>query len=420
MDSIISFLEKREAIEQATAGNLQQFFKTPRKIYLGIDPTAGSLHLGHLIGLVMQLHFSRFGHKPVFVIGGATALIGDPSGKDKERPLRSLEEIQQNAKKLKSFIYDFFDKQGIQEKPLIVNNYDWFSAMDMIVFLRDVGKQFRIGPMLAKESVKKRVASEEGMSFTEFSYQLLQAYDFYHLLKHEDVHCQIGGSDQFGNITAGIEFIRKTQGQSAHGLTFPLLTRADGKKFGKSEGGAIWLDDKLTSTFDFYQYLYRIPDADVFKALCLLTTLDSDKLQDLKSTNHGPNFCQKILAQEVTKLVHGEKGLREAMQATKSLQPGKLVFDKNNLSDAMQNLPHKSIAKGRVLGKAFLDVMLLSELCSSKGEIRRLIQNGGAYLNGDKVDDPFFLLSEKHILPGNLFVLHAGKKKAILMKIEES
>ncbi|NGX44205.1 MAG: Tyrosine--tRNA ligase, partial [Candidatus Anoxychlamydiales bacterium] len=268
MTNVIEVLQKRNFIDQLSDKQLKEIVNKPISCYVGFDPTADSLHIGHLVGVMALSWLKKHGHKAYALIGGATGRIGDPAGKSLERPFLDDKIILKNISSIRTFLEKVLGKD-IQ----VVNNNNWFEKIKFTDFLRDIGKYFRIGPMLAKESVKLRMESQEGMSFTEFSYQILQSYDFYHLYKHSNITLQIGGSDQWGNITAGIELIRKLTHKTVYGMTFPLLTRADGKKFGKTESGAVWLDEKKLSYFDFYQYLIRVLDTDVIKLLKMLTFL---------------------------------------------------------------------------------------------------------------------------------------------------
>lgn len=421
MNDVITFLEKRDFVDQKTHENLGEILQTPASVYLGIDPTAPSLHLGNLVGIIALMHFQRMGHRPVILVGGATGLIGDPSGKDKERPLLTPEMVKENAAALEKQLSRFFRSDEKATKPLFVNNFNWFSQMNSIEFLRDIGKQFRIGQMMGKESVRARLQSEEGMSFTEFSYQLLQGYDFYYLFKHHNVTVQIGGSDQFGNITAGIEYVRRVEGKSVYGMTFPLLTRSDGKKFGKSEKGAIWLSAELCSPYELYQYLYRTPDQDVVKMMKMLTLMEIAEIhkieKEMNSPSYVPNSAQKRFAEEVTKIVHGEKGLKEAREASATLQPGKMEFNEDNLLEIAKTIPNVSFQKADVIGTSFADIAVKGGLLTSKSEVRRLIQNNGAYLNGQKVSDPNLTIGLDHLLKGNLLLISCGKKKSLLIQL---
>lgn len=417
--TVFDWFFERGFIEQSTSDDLKGMLENPLPFYFGIDPTAPSPHLGNWVGIVASMKLQKFGHRPIILVGGATGLIGDPSGKDLERPLLSAEEIQKNVDSLTKVLEKFLDFKHPTAAPLIVNNYDWFSKMNMIEFLRDVGKQFRLGPMLAKESVKNRVASEEGMSFTEFSYQILQGYDFYYLSEKYGVKLQIGGSDQYGNITAGIDLTRRLSKKTVYGLTFPLLVRSDGKKFGKSEKGAIWLKEELCSPFEMYQYLVRVADKDVKRMLEMLTLLDMDEIHSIeKEIDKQPNFAQKRLAEEVVRLVHGEKGLKDALGATEALAPGKMNFFEEGLSALQKNMPNIELNCLDVLHQTYIDVVVKSGLIPSKSEVRRLIQNQGAYLNGKKISDPNFVITKDFLLQENLCVVSAGKKKSILIRVK--
>lgn len=421
MSNVYDFLCERNFIDQSTSEDLRDVLQQPRNFYFGIDPTASHLHLGHLVGIVFCMHMQRFGHRPVLLIGGATGLIGDPSFKDQERPLLTQEQVQQNVKGLVKSLKKFLDFDHPIAKPIVLNNYDWFSKMSVVEFLRDVGKQFRIGAMMGKESVRSRFNSEEGMSFTEFSYQLLQGYDFAYLYKRENVILQIGGSDQYGNITAGIEYTRRVYSDVVYGMTFPLLTRSDGKKFGKSEKGAIWLSEELCSPFELYQYLYRVPDQDVIRMFCMLTLLDIQEIRSIqlsmKKDDYQVNSAQKRLAEEVTRLIHGETGLQRAMRTTEAIAPGKMNFDEEHLREVAKNMPNVSLAKKDVVGASFVDVIVYAKLVSSKSEARRLIQNGGAYLNGEKVLEGSYVVEEKDVLKGNVLVVSSGKKNPLLIQL---
>lgn len=419
--NVIRELKKRGFVDQMSSEELEKLTDKPLSLYVGFDPTADSLHLGNLVGIMALLWFQKAGHTPYVLLGGATGRIGDPSGKSLERPLLQEEEIQKNISCLETFFKKFFSRhKGIS--PVIVNNDTWFSQLHLIDFLRDVGKHFRMGPMLAKESVKQRISQKEGMSFTEFSYQMIQGYDFYHLFTNDQVQLQVGGSDQWGNITAGIEYTRKRCQKSVYGLTHPLVTRSDGKKFGKSEGGAIWLDDKKVSFFEFYQYLFRIPDQDVTKLMRLLTFMDLSEIekieQDMKKDDYVPNTAQKRLAEEVTLIVHGSEGLAIAQKVTEGAKPGKATtLTKEVLEEISKDMPHQKLSKNQILGISIIDVAVLINLVTSKGEMRKLIKNGGAYLNNHRVESSDYLLEEKDLIDSLYLLFGAGKKKKILVSV---
>ncbi|MDX8431503.1 MAG: tyrosine--tRNA ligase [Candidatus Algichlamydia australiensis] len=419
MKNVLTFLRERDFLDQVTHEEMEEVLNSPQKIYLGFDMTADSLHLGNLVGLILLRWFQKFGHTPVVLLGGATTKIGDPSGKSKERPLLDPEEAKKNFNKIKAQVGRFFDDKG--PKPVILNNDDWLAEIPIIDFMRDVGKHFRMGTMLSKESVKLRVNSDEGMSFTEFCYSLLQGYDFYYLSKNKGILFQGGGSDQWGNITAGIELTRKKSGISVFGITFPLLTRSDGRKFGKSESGAIWLDQEKTSPFALYQYLYQLADADVGKMLRMLTFLDTEKIRAyekaLKEGSAQPNEGQKLLAEEVTKFVHGDVGLEAAKQGTKGAAFGQKI-DAESLRSALGAMPTVSMSKSDVVGKRFTELVAFVKLASSKGEAHRLVKNGGAYLNNEKVLDPAKIIEHSDLIEGEFLLLGSGKKKKSVIQID--
>jgi len=349
------------------------------------------------------------------VLGGATGRIGDPSGKSTERVLLDAETIEKNI----AGIRVHFDR--ILNKPTLVNNDSWFAKYSFIDFLRDIGKHFRVNIMLAKDSVKSRLQSDEGISYTEFSYQLLQSYDFYHLYQ-EGVILQGGGSDQWGNITAGIELVRKLLGQTAYGLTYPLLTRSDGKKFGKTEGGAIWLAADRTSPYELYQYLFRMPDADVIKLMRMLTMMEMDEIRKwekaLEESTYVPNSAQKRLAEELTTLLHGPEGLQSALRATEAAAPGHHTeLSSEVFRQMMKDLPYVQLSKCDVMDKKYTDIAVQSGLVTSKGEATRLVTQGGAYLNNARVEDPQLKFNDSHLIGGEFILLAAGKKKKILLYV---
>lgn len=416
MKNIIKTLQERGFIDQMTSEELENHVKTPIAAYIGFDPTADSLHLGNLVGIIALSWFEKFGHTPVAILGGATGRIGDPSGKSMERPLLDEKTLKYNVDRIKTFFHKILPRSKV------LNNEEWLGAMSLVDFLRDVGKHFRIGPMLAKESVRARVQSEEGMSFTEFSYQTLQGYDFYYLNKHHKVSLQMGGSDQWGNITAGIELNRKLGGNSIYGLTFPLITRSDGKKFGKSEEGAIWLAEDRLSPYQLFQYLVRVPDADVIRLLKMLTFLDLSEIQEIetqmKNSNYVPNSAQKKLAEEVVRFVHGEEGVASALRATDAMAPGSQAnLSADVLKDLAKDMPNATIAKADIVGQKFSDVATRLGLTPSKSEASRLIKNGGAYLNNEKIGDPSFVIEESHLIEGTYLVLSTGKKNKMLVTV---
>ena len=414
---LIDVLKKRSFIDSLTnEAEIRIAIEQKKPVYIGFDATAPSLHLGNFVGLIALMWFQKHQVPTVALIGGATTKIGDPSGKSKERPLLEIEEIQSNIDSIKTQIQSFIP--GIK----VMDNEDWFSQMNVLEFLRDIGKSYRMGVMLSKESVRLRIDSEEGMSFTEFSYQILQGFDFHYLAKNNQVRMQMGGSDQWGNIVSGIEYHRKIAGEELFGITFPLLTRSDGKKFGKSEEGAIWLSKELCSPYKFYQYLMRVPDADVVKLMRMLTLIDNQEIEvDEKRLQNGdckPNELQRKLAQEVTKLVHGDHGVEVAEKVTACLLPGSEAdLDPATLEALLLDMPSVKLKKQDVLGATFAELSVSAGLLNSKGEGNRLIKNGGAYINNQKIVETSFRIEEKMIL-GNRFVLiGSGKKKKLLVQV---
>ncbi len=356
MSNVIDCLRERGLLDAITSEDLIKKLEQPIRLYCGFDPTADSLHIGNLVGIVVLRWFQKYGHTPVVILGGATGRIGDPSGKSIERPLLDTSTIAYNVTRIRRHFEAILDFFTTKARPMVFNNDAWFSEFRLIDFLRDVGKHFRLGTMLAKESVKSRLNSEEGISFTEFSYQLLQSYDFYHLYTEHGVVLQIGGSDQWGNITEGVDLIRRLGGGPSYGLTFPLLTRSDGKKFGKSESGAIWLAADRCSPFDFYQYFFRIPDADVIKMMRVLTFMDLSEIAEyeekMKGTGYVPNTAQKRLAEEMTRLVHGEEGLAKALKVTEGAAPGTdAALDPESLRELAKDMPSSELALSELVDR---------------------------------------------------------------------
>jgi tyrosyl-tRNA synthetase len=419
--NIVEDLKKRGFIDAVSSEEMQAFCQNPKRVYVGFDPTADSLHLGNLVGIIALRWFQLYGHTPYVLMGGATGSIGDPSGKSKERVLLDLPTIEKNIIKISELFDRFLDRSGPQGYQL-VNNENWLGKMSMIEFLRDVGKHFRLGPMLGKESVKQRMLSEEGMSFTEFSYQILQGYDFYHLSQHEGVTIQMGGSDQWGNITAGIEFARKMTHKGLYGLTFPLLTRSDGKKFGKSEDGAIFLHAEKTSPYEFYQYFMSIPDSDCIKMMKMLTFLPLEEIEAIEKEHLAGllphHHMQQLLAKELTLFVHGETGLEAAKRATESFFGNALTIDESTLAALALELPKWQSRKEEVLGCKFTEVAVKSGLCTSKGEAARLIKNQGATINHQKVEDVNHVISDREIVGERFLLLGSGKKTKIIVEIK--
>lgn len=422
MANVIDVLEERGLIEGKTSEEIRDLANNPLKIYCGFDPTADSLHLGNLVPMLGLAWFQKFGHTPVVVLGGATGMIGDPSGRSTERQFLDESTIQHNLEGIRKNFSQVLNFADPRATPLVLNNLDWFKEIGFIQFLRDYGKLFRLGPMLSKESVRARMQSEEGMSYTEFAYQVLQGYDFLHLYDNYGVSVELGGSDQWGNITAGTELIRKVHGKSAYGLTFPLLTKSDGQKFGKSEKGAIWLSQEKLSVYEFYQYVIRVEDADVIKLMRMLTFMDMKEIYEYEKKMNEPNYiprtAQKRLAEEITRLIHGEEGLQKALQVTEGLMPGSQTkLDVDVLEQLAKDMPNYELASEQVLGKKLIDLLVELGLQPSKGEARKLIKNGGVSINNEKISDENSSITENHLIANRLILLATGKKNKILVRL---
>ena len=420
MKHIIDILKERGLIDNVTSNQeLYEHLQKPRKVYCGFDPTADGLHLGSYLPLRVAKWFVECGHTVVVLLGGATASIGDPSGKSHERPLLSAECIQKNLEGIKADIINAIGVASDSSQVEFVNNFDWFSKITILDFLRDIGKHFRLGPMLSKEMVKSRLKTDEGLSYTEFSYQILQGFDFYYLQQNHQVSVQIGGQDQWGNIISGLEYIGKRQGSDAYGLTFPLLLGSDGKKFGKTAEGAIWLSDKKLSPYDFYQYLLRVSDADVFNMLQLLTDVSIDEVEALnessKLPSYTPNTAQKLLASELTKAIHGDRGLEMAMKTTQLMKPGSVkAVDLNNLSTMKDLIPTYQLSENQ-LEASLIDIISDLQITKSRSEGRRLVRNKGIYLNEKVIEDESRKVTKEDILDGCVLISVGKKRKYLLM-----
>lgn len=419
---IVEILQSRGLLDALTNEELKVASQKPLRVYCGFDPTGDSLHLGNMVAIMGLAWFQRAGHQPVALVGGATGMIGDPSGKQHERALLDEETLRKNEKGIQKNLETILKNDPTLPEPLILNNYDWFKQFSFLTFLRDVGKHFRVGTMMAKDSVKGRMDSEEGMSFTEFSYQLLQGYDFYHLFQNHGVQVQIGGSDQWGNITAGTDYIRKMTGKHVFGLTMPLLTRSDGQKFGKSEQGAIWMSAEKLSPFEFYQYLIRVPDSDVIRLLKMLTFVELGEIRDLehrmKEPNYVPNTAQRLLAETITNLVHGQEGLHKALTATLGMAPGKVIeLDANTLRDLIKDVPSAKLLLADVQDQKLIDVVVKAGFSPSKGDVRRLIRNGGVWVNNAKIDDENFVVEASQLIENQFLLISLGKKHKSIIEV---
>lgn len=421
----ISELRWRGMIHDMMPGTEEQLRKEPTTGYIGFDPTADSLHIGNLVPILLLMHFQRAGHKPIALVGGATGMVGDPSGKSEERKFLDEETLRYNLSCQKKQLEKFLDFNTKINPAEIVNNYDWFKDMGFLQFLREAGKYITVNYMMAKDSVKKRL--ETGISFTEFSYQLVQGYDFYWLYKHKNCKLQMGGSDQWGNIVTGTELIRRKDGGEAYALTTPLLTRSDGSKFGKSEGGNVWLDSNKTSPYKFYQYWLNLSDEDAEKYIKVFTFLTQEEIAALTEEHRKApetRLLQKTIAREVTTLVHSRSDYQTAAEASEILF-GKGTTDvlnklsENDFLSVFEGVPTYEI-DSQLVHKGTPAIVLLTEhapVFPSKGEMRRLVQNGGLSINKQKWTQPDapvtsgFLVREKYIL------VQKGKKNYVLLKI---
>lgn len=380
-------------------------------LYCGVDPTADSMHIGHLLPFLTLRRFQNHGHKPIVLVGGATGTIGDPSGKKEERSLQTMDQVQKNVDGLRAQLEKIFSVEG-DNGAVLVNNYDWIGKMDVVTFLRDFGKNIGVNYMLAKDTVSSRL--ESGISFTEFAYTILQAMDFYYLHKNYSCRMQIGGSDQWGNITTGLEMIRKMnpEGDQAFGFTIPLVTKADGTKFGKTESGAIWLDPKKTSPYEFYQFWINTADADVIRYLKIFTFLSKEEIDSLEASMKEEAHlrkAQKALAEEMTRLIHGQEALDQAINITKALFSG----DIKSLSASEIEQGLKGVPTFEVAGElpSIVDLLVDAGISPSKRQAREDVQNGAVSINGEKMTDTAYVLSESDKMDGRFTVIRRGKKK---------
>jgi tyrosyl-tRNA synthetase len=426
--TLFSDLRWRDLVHQTTndEGFDAWLTEKPRTLYAGFDPTAASLHVGHMMGLIMLRRFQKAGHRPIAVVGGATGMIGDPSGKSDERNLLSKEDLQRNVEAIGRQMAQFLDFEKGESSALLVNNLDWTGPWSYLDFLRDIGKNFPVNVMLAKDSVKSRLgrgddAGSAGMSYTEFSYMLLQAYDFVHLADKYGCELQAGGSDQWGNITAGIDLARRMRGVQLQGMTWPLLTKSDGTKMGKTESGAVWLAADRTSPYQFYQYWINVDDADAGKCLRLLTELSHEEIEllDIARINHpDKRDSQRRLAEEITKLVHGEAGLKSALKATEIFF-GAEISDLNDaqLGEIFADVPSKTLSRERLNGGFnIVDALAEAGLAKSKGDARRAVEQGGAYVNNRRIEGIDTQLTAEHLASETVMVLRSGKKKYALLR----
>ncbi len=428
----IDELTWRGMIHTVMPGTDEELKKGMATAYLGIDPTADSLHIGHLVGVMMLKHFQRSGHKPLALIGGATGMIGDPSMKSQERVLIDEETLRHNQEAIKKQLAKFLDFDSTAPNAAeLVNNYDWMKDYGFLNFIRDIGKHITVNYMMAKDSVKKRLGSDasHGMSFTEFSYQLLQGYDYLWLYRNKNCRLQLGGSDQWGNITTGTELIRRTEGGEAFALTCPLITKADGGKFGKTESGNVWLDPKRTSPYKFYQFWLNVSDADAEKYIKIFTTLSREEIDALvaeQAENPGLRPLQKRLAREITSMVHSEAEADAAIEASQILFNPKAVealhnLDEATLLDIMDGVPQYPVSRAAIEeGQPLVELITTAEcpVFPSKGEFRKMVQGGGLSINKEKVTDPQAKATTDMLLQNKYILAQRGKKNFFLLRAE--
>jgi tyrosyl-tRNA synthetase len=424
MAGILDELAWRGMLQDATEGAGDHLAGGPRACYIGFDPTASSLHVGTLLPIMGLVHLQRAGHQPIALVGGGTGLIGDPSGKVSERKLLTPEEAAANAEAIHRQLEHFLDF-GVRSNPARMrNNHDWLGRIPLVEFLRDIGKHFSVNAMLRKDSVRRRIESEEsGISFTEFSYQLLQAYDFLELFRREGCTVQMGGSDQWGNITAGIDLIRRMEGGHAYGATFPLLQTSAGTKFGKTEAGTVWLDPARTSPYRFYQFWINSDDQDALRYLRFFTLLPREDVEALDAaTRETPErrAAQRTLADDVTRRVHGEDGLGRARRATEALFGGELEgLSAEDIADVFADVPSSDVERSALEGDGMPIVDLLTEtgIAPSRAEAKRAIEGGGIYVNNRRVGELDRRVSAADAIDGEFLVLRKGKKSYHLVRV---
>ena len=430
MNSFIEELRWRGMLQDMTPEIEEHLAKGMASAYLGFDPTADSLHIGHLVGVMTLLHFQRAGHKPFALVGGATGMIGDPSFKSAERNLLDKATLDHNVSCIQGQLSKFLDFSGeASNKAELVNNYDWMSQFSFLEFIRDVGKHITVNYMMSKDSVKRRLEDGNGLSFTEFSYQLIQGYDFFHLWKNMNCTVQLGGSDQWGNIVTGTELIRRMGGGSAYALTVPLITKADGTKFGKTESGSVWLDPEKTSPYAFYQFWLNVSDEDAAKYIRIFTVLDQKTIENLEAEHaQAPHLrlLQKEIAKEVTTMVHSKEDYEMAVKASEILFGKSSTEDLESLDErtflaVFEGVPQVQLSKEEFAGiENILDLFgekTQAQIFPSKGEARKMIQGGGVSINKEKLNDPnaplnFRLLQDKYLL------IQKGKKNYFILAVK--
>jgi tyrosyl-tRNA synthetase len=432
MKNFVEELKWRGMMSQIMPGTEEFLQKGSTSAYLGTDPTADSLHIGHLTGIMMLRHLQRCGHKPFLLLGGATGMIGDPSGKSQERNLLDQDTLYHNQECIKKQVSKFLDFDSNEpNKAELVNNYDWMKDFTFLDFARTIGKHITVNYMMSKESVQKRLNGEarDGLSFTEFTYQLLQGYDFLYLYKNKGVHLQLGGNDQWGNMTTGAELIRRTLGieSTAFALTCPLITKADGTKFGKTEGGNVWLDRNRTTPYAFYQFWLNVSDADAERYIKIFTSLEKDEIDALieeQRQDPGRRVLQRRLAEEVTMMVHSREDLDMAIEASnilfgKSTKDSLLKIDEQTLLDVFAGVPHFTLAK-ESLGQQAVELFTADDMkiFPSRGEMRKLVQGGGVSLNKEKMSAFDRIISADDLIDGKYLLVQRGKKNYYLITVK--
>ena len=423
MKNLVAELQWRGMIQDITPGTEEQLLKEMTSGYVGFDPTADSLHIGSLIPIILLVHLQKFGHKPIALVGGATGMVGDPSFKSEERNMLSEETLAINIKGIQKQLEKFLDfNSSLQNSAEIVNNYDWFKNISFLDFIRDTGKHITVNYMMSKDSVKKRLEGNNGMSFTEFSYQLIQGYDFFWLNKNKNVKLQMGGSDQWGNIVTGTELIRRKSGSSAFAFTCPLLKKADGGKFGKTEKGNVWLDAEKTSPYHFYQFWVNASDEDAESWIKIFTFLSKAEIETLiteQKNDASKRILQKKLAAEVTKFVHGEAGLKQALDTTEQLFQSQNKSVEELTIEELENI--EGIVKCMVTGEAdIITILVEGGIFTSKGEARKMILNGGLSVNRKKISDVNAIITRSEFLHGKYLLVQKGKKNFYLMETSNS
>jgi len=424
--SFVDELSWRGMLHDKMPGVEELLEKEQVSAYLGIDPTADSLHIGHLVGVMMLKHLQLSGHRPIALIGGATGMIGDPSGKSNERNLLDEETLRHNQESIKAQLQHFLDfNSGAKNEAVLVNNYDWMKDFSFLQFIRDVGKHITVNYMMAKDSVKKRLSAEsnEGMSFTEFTYQLVQGYDFLHLYKTMGCKLQLGGSDQWGNITTGTELVRRKTGGEAFAITCPLITKSDGSKFGKTEEGNVWLDKKYTSPYKFYQFWLNTSDEDANRYIRIFTLLSKEEIEalaDEHAQNPSMRVLQKKLAEEITRMVHSQNDLDTAISASnilfgKATEENLRQLSEEDFLSVFEGVPQATIAREEAIGSSIVDLLALkSGFLSSNSEARRALKENAISVNKEKVNEQF-VLSESNLINNLYVLLQRGKKNYCIL-----